>query len=837
MKKFLSVFLSFVLILTLLPVLPADAAGVLVWPVPGHTHKSRGWVPSVGHYALDITDGSISGATVVAAMGGTVYRKYTCGLNHYPSTVDEMNNLPCKCYGFGNGIVIQGDDGRYYQYAHMLNGSIPGNVYVGQYVSAGAVIGQVGNTGNSDGAHLHFAITTLRGNWEPPYAVDPENEIYDTPGVGIKPIDLGSDFYGLILNTAAWKPIENCYIEGDTPPVRISVENGYATQLWRFIRQSDGSYKIASCYDGKYLDVRGAGTGTNVVIQTCVDTGSDAQKWYICAGGSAYYLKSKLSGYVMDLVNNDTTTGNSLQTFSYNGSNAQIWSIYTGQEVQLSAPSLSVTPGTDRSETGFTWNNVYSEKEYTLKIWKDGISGGSPDYSETTAETSLNIALPAGTYQAYVTAMNHFGQEDGNVVTFTVASSCEHTFGDWEITVPATCTEDGIRTRTCTRNCGHSETEAIDATGHDFSPWIEISAASCTADGLERKTCRNNCGTIEDRTIPAFGHSWKSTGSTPANCLFPAGTSYTCDSCGQGKVEREEMIYSDWAANYPEDAIEGFIESKTQYRYRDRQSSWSDPVQNTVDYVASWPSGFDTSNSHYAYYSKTPVTAGDTDTEKIQIQSNDVAGYLYYHWCRGYAHGPINRRVSNTYTSTYYQFHAFYSTENAGDYDSAGSYGEGAKYCYNDGVCKDSWWYLQIPVYRQTYTTQTRTQAADGWTDWSGWSDTAVSATDDRQVETQTLYRYVTNLGEHTYTDSDKLLCSVCTHFREDEDVDTSRSVDFNRDGVKTEADAVYLLWHTLFPNVYPIPIDGDIDGNSGVNASDAVYLLWHILFEDAHPL
>lgn len=60
---------------------------------------------------MDITDASINGATVVAAMGGTVYRIYLCMQQHFGSMHD--------CSGFGTGLVIKGDDGRYYQYAHM----------------------------------------------------------------------------------------------------------------------------------------------------------------------------------------------------------------------------------------------------------------------------------------------------------------------------------------------------------------------------------------------------------------------------------------------------------------------------------------------------------------------------------------------------------------------------------------------------------------------------------------------------------------------------------------------------------------------------------------------
>jgi hypothetical protein len=41
-----------------------------------------------------------------------------------------------------------------------------------------------------------------------------------------------------------------------------------------------------------------------------------------------------------------------------------------------------------------------------------------------------------------------------------------HSFGDWTVTTPATCTEAGVETRTC--ECGETETREIPALGHDW---------------------------------------------------------------------------------------------------------------------------------------------------------------------------------------------------------------------------------------------------------------------------------------------------------------------------------------------------------------------------------
>lgn len=141
------------------------AATPLVWPVPGHKTLSQGFHDG---NAIDISDGSIAGANVVAAIGGTVTHIYLCGQQHYGSAGD--------CNGFGTGLVIKGTDGRIYQYAHMQANSIPENVRWGSTVSAGQKIGAVGTTGNSSGNHLHFAISL--GNYWNQSGINPQNETY-----------------------------------------------------------------------------------------------------------------------------------------------------------------------------------------------------------------------------------------------------------------------------------------------------------------------------------------------------------------------------------------------------------------------------------------------------------------------------------------------------------------------------------------------------------------------------------------------------------------------------------------------------------------------------------
>lgn len=56
----------------------------------------------------------------------------------------------------GNHVVVDIGDGRFAFYAHLQPGSI--RVRVGDRVDTGQVLGLLGNSGNSDGPHLHFHV-------------------------------------------------------------------------------------------------------------------------------------------------------------------------------------------------------------------------------------------------------------------------------------------------------------------------------------------------------------------------------------------------------------------------------------------------------------------------------------------------------------------------------------------------------------------------------------------------------------------------------------------------------------------------------------------------------
>lgn len=60
---------------------------------------------------------------------------------------------------------------------------------------------------------------------------------------------------------------------------------------------------------------------------------------------------------------------------------------------------------------------------------------------------------------------------------------------------------------------------------------------------------------------------------------------------------------------------------------------------------------------------------------------------------------------------------------------------------------------------------------------------------------------------------------------------------DLNGDGKVTEADAVYLLGYTIFPDIYPLNQPVDFNKSGGVSEADAIYLLGYTIFAELYPL
>lgn len=304
--------------------------------------------------------------------------------------------------------------------------------------------------------------------------------------------------------------------------------------------------------------------------------------------------------------------------------------------------------------------------------------------------------------------------------------------------------------------CAHSYTETV------------LQKANCITDGKAVYAC-GTCGHVYEESIVSGGHDYASQ-TIPGNCQTYEKLQYTCTVCGDGYTVYPDEIMSDWQAEKPENVDESLIESITMYRYADYEittsyetvmdgytqlgGEWEQFGTGTVEYVPSWPSGFDTSSSLYAQYNQagSKVTASETATAKTVINSDTRTGYLYYHWCYSGSYYSVASK-SGSYTV----FHAYYDTTNPSNYTCDTS---DMSYKTSHTTCSNSNWWFVTSVNTQSYTNYRMVFTYGRWGDWSQWSETAMDASTTRKVESQTMYRYVTaELGDHDYEFG---ACTVC---------------------------------------------------------------------------
>lgn len=95
--------------------------------------------------------------------------------------------------------------------------------------------------------------------------------------------------------------------------------------------------------------------------------------------------------------------------------------------------------------------------------------------------------------------------EKANALYDMTDAACAHRFGEWQVTVAATCTKDGVSRRICSI-CGAVEEKSVPALGHTFGAWTTAKKPTCTETGTEKRIC-TVCSKEETRVIAALGHT------------------------------------------------------------------------------------------------------------------------------------------------------------------------------------------------------------------------------------------------------------------------------------------------------------------------------------------
>ena len=300
-----------------------------------------------------------------------------------------------------------------------------------------------------------------------------------------------------------------------------------------------------------------------------------------------------------------------------------------------------------------------------------------------------------------------------------------------------------------------------------YAPGPDATLYSTNDGGFEKLFVPGNVKVTFTLTINGDGSLGLSYEAEPAECahLFSATTlsqatcdtyaryGLTCSACGYYNSVDADDLTQQWLYGVPNGMNASDFTTQTMYRYRDYAEDWMVTGKGTVSYAKEWPAGFSTSSRYYTTYNNLDKTvkASETATAKVTVDSDEIVGYLYYHWC--YEGHPY---TSATEGGNYNRFHVYFSTKTPADANKTDL--SDNSYRFDDSTtCSDSNWYFAVPVYTQNYTTYA---AGAGWGIWSDWSVTKVNDSTTREVQSATLYRYnAASLASHKYSNG---ICSVC---------------------------------------------------------------------------
>ncbi|MBR3058082.1 MAG: RICIN domain-containing protein [Clostridiales bacterium] len=282
------------------------------------------------HYGIDIVSytHTTSGLAVRATKSGTIYEGY----NQYA----DNTYVSGSC---GNYAKIDHGDGTYSVYMHMR----PNNLISGD-VKQGDIIGYIGNTGDSYGAHLHFQLYTQSNN---------------ANGSTLNPMPTNSNI--TIVNTyllpSGWSTEKTSYIfdvpETPSVPQGEPMTSGYDKVI------PNGDYLIVNAGGSNkdqyyYLDIKGsaipAENGTNVTLYT----GRLMDEWDIWTveyEDGFYRIHQKGTDVDLDVKGRVLDYGANVQAWK---NNDQRWAISKNGkngyriESNISGLSLSVAGGDDQ---------------------------------------------------------------------------------------------------------------------------------------------------------------------------------------------------------------------------------------------------------------------------------------------------------------------------------------------------------------------------------------------------------------------------------------------------------------------------------------------------------
>lgn len=190
----------------------------------------------------------------------------------------------------------------------------------------------------------------------------------------------------------------NRYLTVDSQGNVISYERKNSSsndqsQIWKFIKNSDGTYTIESVENGNVLDVtKGVYVqGTNVITYT--PQGSDNQKWYLSknSDGDWFIRAASSNSAVIDVEEANSANGTNVALWTYNGSAAQKITFKYPYQITYNSNGGSGEPNVqykDYNKSVTLSSTKPTRSGYTFLGWSTSSSATSASYSAGASYSS-----------------------------------------------------------------------------------------------------------------------------------------------------------------------------------------------------------------------------------------------------------------------------------------------------------------------------------------------------------------------------------------------------------------------------------------------------------------